>query len=339
MAAKVSENPNAFLLPRMMSDQKLIPGETFNFPSLGQKNKDEMSALVAPSCSLSKVEENKGKEDSVRFLIKDLSQYRDDVTQTTDQSRNTGEPYTNDKTKKNAAFHQNRNDSRCFPQTLKADKGLTSTNRAQQLLGTQEDSSLKPCIVSDRQDNFADDATDGVATLQVSSSVVEIGRSPKQDGLKGMGISRDRKDGRSVAYRKQNDGNNSFCRGEDVVADNGNAHCAGEVLEACGYQKWYLQAPDILNESKDDSERGSKKKRKECLGLKGGRRDEFSYNCSSLGTANTPCTSESRHLGIKSGFLARHSNDNSMSCSMEETEGRFNCTNFCQFPDCVECSS
>ena len=336
MAANVSVNPHTFLLPRMTIDQKIIPGEKANFPSHGQKTEDEISAVIAPSCALSKGDENRGKEDSVRLPIKDFSQYRDDVTQTTDESRDREEAYMKAKTKNNAASHQNIHDSRCFPLTLKVDKGQTSMNRAQQVLSVHEDSSLKPCIVGDGQDNFADDVTDGVATLQVSSSVVETERSPKQDGVKGMGISRDRKEQRSLAYRKENDDNDSFCQGEDVVADNGNANCAGEVLGACGFQKWYLQDPDILNESKDDSERGSTKKRKESLGLKGGRRDEFSYNYSSLGA---PCTSESRHLGIKSGFLARHSNDNSKSCSMDETEGRFNCTNFCQFPDCVECSS
>lgn len=373
MASKVSENPNAALLPRTMTvieDQKSIPGEKFNFPSDGQKNKDEISAVIAPACTFSKMDENKGKEDSVLLPFKDSSQYRDDVTKTTDESKGTEERHTKAKTKRNAASDQSRHESRCSPVTLKAGKGQTSTNRAQQAFGThEEDPLVKPCVIDERQETFAHDVTDGVATFQVSSSegitveqdhneeperklhtsnqeshgngkVVKIERSPKKYGEKGIGISRNGKERRSLVYSKENDANNSFCQGEDVVADNGDANHDVEVSGACGYQNnWYLQDADIPKKGKDDSERGSKKKRKEPLGLKGGRRDEFSSNHSSLGAANSACTSESSHLGIKSGFLARHSNDYNMPCSMDETEERLNCTNFCQFPDCAECSS
>ena len=362
MAAKVSENPNASLLPRTMTEQKLISGEEFSFSSHGQKNENEISAVIPSSCSFSKVDENKAKEDSVVLPIKDFSQYRDDFIQTTDESEDTEGPYAKAKTKRNAASNQSRHGSRCSPPTLKADKGQTSKNRAQQVSGTQEDSSVKPCVIDDRQKNFADDVTDGVATFQVSSSegttveqdhnkeqerklhtsnretrgngtVVKIERSPKQDGVKGTGISKNGKERRSLANSRENDANTSFCQGGDVVADNGDANHADEVLGACGYQNsCYPQGA----EGKDANARGSKKKRKEPLGLKGGRRDEFSSNHSSL---YIPCTSESSHLGIKSGFLARHSNDNSMSCSMDETEGRLHCASFCQFPDCAECSS
>ena len=240
---------------------------------------------------------------------------------------------------------------------MNGDNGQASKNRAQQVIGTHEDPSVKPCVTDDRLENVAEDVTDGVATFQVSSpegitleqdhneelerklqtssqkshgngKVVKIERSAKQDGVKGMGISRDE--------RKENNANNSFYQGEVVAA--GNADGDVEVRGACGYQNnQHLQDADIPKEG--DSERGSKKKCEERLGLKGGRRDDFPFNHSSLGAAKIPCTSETSQLGIKSGFLARHSNGNSMSCSMDETEGRINCTNICQFSDCGECSS
>ena len=339
-----------------MKDQTSIPVEEFNFSTQDQKNDDEICAIIAPSCSFSKVEENKGKEDPDLLPIKDFSQYRD-VTRTTDKSRDTEELHTKANTKRNAASDQSRHESWCSPVTVKADNGQTSTNRPQRVIGTHEDPSVKPCVVDDRLENVADDVTDCVVTYQDhneeperklhpsnqesrgNGKVVKIDRSPKQYGLKGMGFSRNKEERRSF-YENENDANNSFCRGEDVVADNGDRNDSVEVHGACGYQNdWCLQDANTPREGKVDSDRGSKKKRKEPLGLKGGRRDEFSSNGSSLGAANIPCTSESSHLGIKSGFLVRQGNDNSMSCSMDETEGRLNCTNFCQFPDCTECFS
>ena len=310
------------------------------------------------------MEENEGNEDSVVLPIKDFSQY--DAIPTTDESRGTEEPYAKAKTKRNAESDHSRHERRCPPLILKAEKGQTLANRAQQVTGTHEDSSVRPCVIDDRQEHFADDVTDGVVTLQVPSSegitveedynkeqgrklhtsnqethengtVVKIERSAEQDGVKGVGISKNSKERRSLAYNHENDANNSFCRGEDVVADSGDANHADEARGACGYQ--HPLDVGIPKEGKDANERGPKKKREESLGLKGGRRDESSSNRSYLGADNTPCTSESSHLGIKSGFLARHSKDNSMSCNMDETEGRLNCTKFCQFPDCAKCSS
>ena len=365
MAEKVLENPCVSLLPRTMTDQKLISGEKFSFPSHGQNNEEEpISAEIAPCCSFSKVDEKKAKEDSVVLSIRDFSQYRHGESRALKE-----EPYTTSKPKRKAASDQSTYESHFSPVTLKAVKGQTLMNRAQQVTGTHEHSSVKPYVDDDQQENFADDVTDGVSTfqfcppegiteeqdhnkeqdrrLQTSSQechgkekVVNIERSPNQDGVKRMDISRNRKERQSLAYWKENDANNSFC-GEDV-ADNGNAKHVVEVRGACGYQNKDFQNADTPKESKDDSrERGSTKKPIESLGLKGGRRDEFSANNSSLCAANIPCISESGHLGIKSGFLARHSNDNSMSCSVDETdyEGILDCTNFCQFPDCAGCST
>ena len=353
MAANVLENSNASLPPKSMTGQKLISGEQ-SFPCHDQTNENEISAVIVPSSSFSKMDEDEVKEDSVVLPIKVLSQY--DAILTTDESRDTEEPYTKAKTKRNAASDQSRNESRCSPLTLKADQGQPSKNRMQQVIGTQEDSSVKPCVIDDQQEYCADDVTDGVDTFQVSSSefitlerdhndeqegnlriseeeshrdrkVVEIKKSPKQDGVKRMGISRNRKERGSLACSKEDDANNSSCRGEDVVADNSDANHADKALGACGYQNnWYPQD----GEGNDVNERGPKKKLKERLGLKGGRRDEYSSNHSSLYSS---CTSESNQLGIKSGFLARHSNDNSMSYSVDETEGRLNCSYFSQFPD------
>ena len=354
MAAKVHENSNASILPWTMTDQELISGEKISFRSHDQTNEKEISAVIAPSSSFSKMDEDKVNEDSVNLPIKVFSQY--DAILTTDESRDTEEPYTKAKTKRNAASDQSRNERQCSPLTLKADEEQTSKNGTQQVIGTQKDSSVKPCVIDDQQEYCADDVTDGVDTFHVSSSefitverdhndeqernlriseeesyrdrkVVEIERSSEQDAVKRMGISRNRKERGGLAYSKEDDANNSSCRGEDVVADNGDANHADEVLGACGYQK--KRYPQDA-ESKDANEPGSKKMGKERLGLKGGRRDEYSSNHSSLYSS---CTSESSQLGIKSGFLARHSNDNSMSCGMDETEGRLNCTHFSQFPD------
>ena len=340
MAPKVSENPNVSLLPRTMTDQKLISGENFSFPSHGQNNEEGISAVIAPCCPFSKVDENETKEDSVVLPIRDFCQYRHDVTQTTDESKNTEEPYTKAKPKRHAASDQSTHESHFLPMTLKAVKGQTSTNRAQQVIGTPEDSSVKPYVDDDRQVNFAHDVSDSVSTFQVCSSegitveqdhnneqerklrssnqechgnekVVKIERSPKQEGVKGMSISRNGKERQSLACRKENDANKSFCEEEDVAADNGDANHVVEVLGACGYQNKDFQNADTPKESKDDGERVSKKKHNVCLGLKGGRRDEFSSNYSSHCAANIPCISESSLFGIKSGFLARHSNDNS----------------------------
>ena len=331
MAAKVSEIPNASFHPRTMTDQKMISGEKFSFQS--------------------KVNEDKVKGDSVVLPIKDFPQY--DAILTTDASRDTEEPCTKAKIKRNAAPDQGRHESRCSPLTLKAGKGQNPTqNTTQQVIGTQADCSVKPCVLDDKQEHFAD----GVVTFQVSSSegisverdhnaeqerkldtsnqerhgngkVVKTERSLKQGGVKGMRISKNRKERGSLAHSKKNDANNSSCRGEDVVADNSDANDSDEVRGACGYQNnWYPQD----DEGKDANERGSKKMPKKHLGLKGGGPDEYSSSHSSL---NSPCTPESSHFGIKSAFLVRHSNDNSMSYSMDETQGRLNCSYLSQFPD------
>ena len=350
MATKFAENPNASLLPRTMRDQKFTSGEKFSFPSHDQKNENEISTAIAPSSPFSKANEDKAKEDSSVLPIEVFPQY--DAILTTDANRDTEEPYTKAKIKRNAASDQSRNESRCSPLTLKAGKGQNPTqNTTQQVIGTQEDYLVKPCVLDDKQEHFAD----GVVTFQVSSpegitverdhnaeqerklhisnqesrgngKVVKTERSPKQGGVKGIRISKNRKERGSLAHSKENDASNSSCRGEDVVADNSDANHADEVRGACGYQNKRYPQDD---ERKVANERGSKKMPKEGLGLKGGRRDEYSSSHSSLYSS---CISESSHFGIKSGFLARHSDD-SMSCSMDETEGRHNCSYFSQFPN------
>ena len=364
MAEKVLETPCVSLLPRTMTDQKLISGGKFGFPSHGQNNEEEISAEILPCFSFSKVDEKKTKEDSVVLSMRDFSQYRHD------ESRDKEEPYTKSKPKRNAASGQSTYESHFSPVTLKALKGQTPMNRAQQVISTHEDSSVKPCVKDDQQENLADDVSDGVSTFQLcppegiteeqdhnkeqerklqtsnqechgNEKVVNIEMLTKQDGVERMGISRNRKERQSLAYRKENDPSSSFCGEEDVVADNGDANHVVEVRGACGYQNKDVQNADSPKESKDDGESVSKKKHNVCLGLKGGRRDEFSSNYSSLWSANIPFISESSLFGIKSGFLARHSNDNSMSYSVDEAdhEGMLNRTKFCQLPDCAECST
>jgi len=112
---------------------------------------------------------------------------------------------------------------------LNGDNGQASKKRAQQVIGTHEDPTVKPCVIDDRLERVAEDVTDGVATFQVSSSegitleqdlneelerklqtsnpkshgngkVVKIERSAKQDGVKEIEISRNE---RERAMRQQ----------------------------------------------------------------------------------------------------------------------------------------
>ena len=322
------------------------------------------------SCLLfffSKQTENKDNEDSVR------------ISQATDASKDPGKRKTKAKTKGNSESCLNGNGSLpplVRPKSVKTDENqptVKSPNGVQQVLRSQEDVPfLKACFIDDWQEDSASAVTDGVVNsdfplfqdvietqdkheeskrqqpikepnqdIRANRKMVQIVKVPKKDvEWRGMDIPGKTKENSSIDYNKGSDIITSSCVGECVVADDG-ANAA--VNGACGYQEiCHLQTDEILQASKDGNEHGLKRKGKHTLGLKGGRRDEFGSSYSSFGAANA-CTSESSYLGIEPVFLARHTNDDSMSlkynsCKMDECEEKASWT-FCELPDSSECFS
>ncbi|KAL9971008.1 hypothetical protein ACROYT_G023482 [Oculina patagonica] len=245
-------------------------------------------------------------------------------------------------------------------------------NRDLKVIGSQEEVPfLKECSKDDWQEDLAHDVTDGVVNSEdppfqdvfdsqdhngeshrqqpiqqpnkgksKSRKVDELVKVPKKDGDKrGLGVPRKKDENPSLVFNEAKNRINSSCVGECAVADDGANYHSNAVNGACGYQSnWHLQAVDNPQDGKEDKECGSKRNVKRTLGLKGGRRDEFASNYSFY-DADKAYTSESSYLGIEPDFLARHTNDDSMSlnynsCKMGETEERF-----CKFPDCPECFS
>ena len=354
----------------MKTTNHAISGSKFNCSSHAPHDNGEFPQVIIPACSFSKETENKDNEDSVG------------VRRATDASKDPGKRKTKAKTKGNGESGLNENGSfppLVSPESVKTDENqpaVKSPTSVQQVLRSQEDAPfLKACLIDDWQEDSARDVTDGVVNSEfalfqdvietqdkheeskrpqafkepnqdnrANRKMVEIVKVPKKDvEWRRMGIPGKTKENSSLAYNKGSDISNSSCVGECVVADDGANNNAAAVNGACGYQDiCHLPADEILQGSKDENERALKRKGKHTLGLKGGRRDEFGSNYSSFGAANA-CTSESSYLGIEPVFLARHTNDDSMSlkynfCKMDECEEKPSWT-FCELPDSSECFS